>query len=105
MIEPVQGSAGCVVPPTGYLSEVRRLCSKYNVLLVLDEVQSGFGRTGHLMAYQAEDIKPDILVLGKSLVGGAYSMGVVVGIEEAMGCMRNGEYASCPHPTSSPRPQ
>lgn len=91
MMETVQGSAGAVVPPSGYLKEVRRLCTKYNVLLILDEVQSGFGRTGYMMAYQVEDIKPDILVLGKSLVGGAYSMGMVVGIEAAMGCLRTGE--------------
>lgn len=91
MLESVQGSAGCVVPPQGYLRQVRELCSKHNFLLMLDEVQSGFGRTGYLTAYETENIKPDLLILGKSLVGGAYSMGMVVGIDAAMKTYKIGQ--------------
>jgi ornithine--oxo-acid transaminase len=91
MLESIQGSAGCVVPPAGYLKQVRELCTKFNVLLILDEVQSGFGRTGHLAAYQADCIKPDLLILGKSLTGGAYSMGMVVGIDRAMQTYKAGQ--------------
>ena len=91
LLESVQGSAGCVVPPPGYLRKVRELCSKHNVLLILDEVQSGFGRTGNLTAYEVEKIKPDLLILGKSLVGGAYSIGMVVGIDAAMRTYKVGQ--------------
>lgn len=72
MVEPVQGEAGAVVPNSGYLKEVRRLCTKYNVLWIDDEVQAGLGRTGKLLAADHEEVKPDILILGKALSGGVY---------------------------------
>ena len=71
LIEPIQGEAGIIVPPAGYLAGVRRLCDAHRVLLILDEVQSGLGRTGDWFAFQHENIRPDGLVLGKALGGGA----------------------------------
>jgi acetylornithine/succinyldiaminopimelate/putrescine aminotransferase len=65
MVEPIQGEAGVVVPFDGYMSEVKKLCQKYNVLLIADEVQTGLGRTGYRLAVDHDDCKPDILVLGK----------------------------------------
>ena len=70
MVEPIQGEAGVVVPTQGYLKEVRRLCTKYNVLWIADEVQTGLCRTGKMLAVDHEDVKPDILILGKALSGG-----------------------------------
>lgn len=75
MVEPVQVEAGVVVPDKGYLKEVRRLCTKYNVLWIDDEVQAGLGRTGKLLAVDHEGVKPDILILGKALSGGVYPVG------------------------------
>ena len=70
MVEPIQGEAGVVVPKEGYLEGVRKLCTKYNILFVADEIQTGLGRTGKLLATEYEDSKPDILILGKALSGG-----------------------------------
>jgi ornithine--oxo-acid transaminase len=92
MIETVEGNAGTIVPPDGYLTAVRQLCSKYNVLFIADEIQSGFGRTGYFMAYDCENIKPDMVVLGKSLTGGAYSMGLTLGSRESIGTFKPGQY-------------
>lgn len=72
MVEPIQGEAGVVVPKDGYLKEVRRLCTKYNVLWIADEVQTGIARTGKMLAVDYENVKPDILILGKALSGGMY---------------------------------
>lgn len=72
MVEPVQGEAGAVVPSQGYLKGVRELCTRYNVLWIDDEVQAGLGRTGKLMAVDYENVKPDLLILGKALSGGVY---------------------------------
>lgn len=69
-IEPIQGEGGIIIPEDGYLKKVRDLCTKYNVLMVSDEIQTGFGRTGHLMAVDYEKVRPDILVMGKSISGG-----------------------------------
>lgn len=82
MLEPVQGEAGVIVPPSGYLKAVRDLATKHHLLLILDEIQTGMGRTGHYFAYQAEDIRPDILTLGKGL-GGGVPISAVVAAEHA----------------------
>ena len=92
MIETVEGNAGTIVPPDGYLTAVRQLCSKYNVLFIADEIQCGFGRTGYFMAYDCENVKPDMVVLGKSLTGGAYSMGLTLGSREAVVTFKPGQY-------------
>ena len=70
IVEPIQGEGGIVVPPKGYLRRVREICSEFNVLLILDEIQTGFGRTGKMFACEHEDVEPDILCLAKSLGGG-----------------------------------
>lgn len=72
MLEPVQGEAGVIVPDDGYLTQVAALLKKYNVLMIADEVQTGLGRTGRMLASDWENVRPDIVVLGKSLSGGVY---------------------------------
>ena len=72
MVEPIQGEAGVVVPDDGYLSGVRDLCNKYNVLFIADEVQTGIARTGKMLATDYENARPDILILGKALSGGVF---------------------------------
>lgn len=78
MVEPIQGEAGVVVPGDGYLKEIRRLCTKYNVLWICDEVQTGLCRTGKLLCCDHEGVRPDILVLGKALSGGIYPVSIIV---------------------------
>ena len=95
LVEPIQAEAGVVVPPAGYLAEVRRVCSANDVLLVFDEIQTGLGRTGKLFAYEHEaDAKPDILILGKALGGGVYPVSAVVSSAELLGLFEPGEHGS-----------
>jgi ornithine--oxo-acid transaminase len=94
LIEPIQGEAGIVVPPEGYLRDLRAICDRHNVLLLLDEVQSGLGRTGRWFAYQHEGIKPDGLILGKALGGGVYPVSAFVGTHEVMGVFNPGSHGS-----------
>lgn len=78
IVEPIQGEAGVIVPKEGYLKAVRRLCDQYGVLLILDEIQTGMGRTGRMFCYEYEDITPDILALSKSLGGGVMPIGATL---------------------------
>jgi ornithine--oxo-acid transaminase len=94
LIEPIQGEAGIIVPPEGYLRELRALCDKHNVLLILDEVQSGLGRTGRWFAHQHENIKPDGLILGKALGGGVYPVSALVGTQDLMRVFNPGSHGS-----------
>lgn len=94
MVEPIQGEAGVVVPDAGYLTKVRELCTKYNVLFIADEVQTGIARTGKMMACDHENIKPDILVLGKALSGGTMPVSAVLANDEVMLCIKPGEHGS-----------
>lgn len=94
MVEPIQGEAGVVVPDAGYLTEVRRLCTKYNVLFIADEVQTGLSRTGRLLACDHENVRPDILVLGKALSGGLYPVSAVLANDSIMMTIRPGEHGS-----------
>ncbi len=94
MVEPIQGEAGVVVPDQGYLAGVRRLCTKHNVLFIADEVQTGIGRTGKLLATDYEDARPDILVLGKALSGGVFPVSAVLADDEVMLCIGPGEHGS-----------
>jgi ornithine--oxo-acid transaminase len=94
LIEPIQGEAGIVVPPEGYLRDLRAICDRHNVLLILDEVQSGLGRTGRWFAHQHEGIKPDGLILGKALGGGVYPVSAFVGTREVMSVFNPGSHGS-----------
>ena len=94
MVEPIQGEAGVVVPDEGYLKGVKELCTKYNVLFIADEVQTGIGRTGKLLATDYENAKPDILILGKALSGGVFPVSAVLANNEVMMCIKPGEHGS-----------
>jgi ornithine--oxo-acid transaminase len=94
MFEPIQGEAGVIVPDNGYLSQVRKLCTKYNVLMVADEIQTGIGRTGRMLATDYEDARPDILVLGKALSGGVLPVSAVLCDDPIMLCIKPGEHGS-----------
>jgi len=94
MVEPIQGEAGVMVPDEGYLKGVRELCSKYNVLWIADEVQTGLCRTGRMLACDWENAKPDILVLGKALSGGVLPVSAVLANDEIMLTIRPGEHGS-----------
>jgi ornithine--oxo-acid transaminase len=94
MIEPIQGEAGIVVPPTGYLEGLRDLCTRKNVLLILDEIQSGLGRTGKWFAFQHAGIQPDGLIIGKALGGGIYPVSAFVATREVMDLFNPGSHGS-----------
>ena len=94
MVEPIQGEAGVVVPDDGYLKGVRDLCTKYNVLFMADEVQTGIARTGKMLATDYEDARPDILILGKALSGGVLPVSAVLADDEIMMCIKPGEHGS-----------
>ncbi len=93
-VEPIQGEAGVFVPDAGYLSKARELCTKYNVLLLMDEIQTGLGRTGKLLAGDHEDIKGDILILGKALSGGTMPVSAILANDDVMLCIKPGEHGS-----------
>jgi ornithine--oxo-acid transaminase len=94
LVEPVQGEAGVVVPPDGYLREARRLCSEHGVLLIADEIQSGLGRTGRTFACDHEDVVPDLYVLGKALGGGIVALSAVAGGDDVLGVFGPGSHGS-----------
>jgi len=94
MVEPIQGEAGVVVPDAGYLKGVRNLCTKYNVLFIADEVQTGLGRTGKMLCCDHENVKPDILILGKALSGGVLPVSAVLASHEVMLTIKPGEHGS-----------
>lgn len=94
MVEPIQGEAGVVVPDEGYLAGIRTLCDKYNVLFIADEVQTGIGRTGKMLATDYEDARPDILILGKALSAGVLPVSAVLADDEVMMCIKPGEHGS-----------
>jgi ornithine--oxo-acid transaminase len=94
MFEPIQGEAGVVVPDEGYLKGVRALCSQYNVLMIADEVQTGLCRTGKMLACDYENVKPDLLILGKALSGGTLPVSAVLGSNEVMLTVKPGENGS-----------
>ncbi|WP_019988769.1 ornithine--oxo-acid transaminase [Rudanella lutea] len=94
MVEPIQGEAGVVVPDEGYLRGVRALCTRYKVLFIADEVQTGIGRTGRQLACDHEGVKPDLLVLGKALSGGTMPVSAVLANDEVMLTLKPGEHGS-----------
>lgn len=94
LAEPIQGEGGVLVPPEGYLAKMRQLASEHNVLMMLDEIQTGLGRTGKLFAYQHEDAKPDVLLLGKALGGGVYPVSAMLSADEVMEIFGPGDHGS-----------
>jgi len=94
LVEPIQGEAGVYVPKDGYLAKAKALCEKYNVLFIADEVQTGIARTGRMLAVDHENVKPDILVLGKALSGGIYPVSAVLANNEIMNVIRPGNHGS-----------
>ena len=94
LVEPIQGEGGIIVPPSGFLRELRALCDEHRSLLIVDEIQSGLGRTGKLMAYEHEGIRPDIVILGKALSGGLYPVSAIVADDEVMGVFHPGDHGS-----------
>jgi ornithine--oxo-acid transaminase len=94
MVEPIQGEAGVVVPDEGYLKGVRDICTKYNVLFIADEVQTGIARTGKMLATDYEEARPDILILGKAISGGVFPVSAVLADDDVMLCIQPGEHGS-----------
>jgi len=94
LLEPIQGEAGVIVPPEGYLREVRRLCDEHDVLMIADEIQSGLARTGDLLACDHEGVRADLYTLGKALGGGIMPVSAVVGRRDVLGVLRPGEHGS-----------
>ena len=94
LIEPIQGEAGVVVPPPGYLAQVRALCDEHNVLLIADEIQSGLGRTGELLASSHDGVRADLYTLGKALGGGILPVSAVVGRADVLGVLTPGSHGS-----------
>ncbi|GAB3194249.1 ornithine--oxo-acid transaminase [Pontibacter aydingkolensis] len=94
MVEPIQGEAGVVVPDEGYLAKAHALCKEYSVLLMADEIQTGIGRTGKLLASYYDDVKADILILGKALSGGVLPVSCVLANDDIMLCIQPGEHGS-----------
>ena len=94
LVEPIQGEAGVYVPDAGYLAKAKELCCAANVLFIADEVQTGIARTGKLLAVDHENVKPDILILGKALSGGAYPVSAVLANDEIMMVIKPGQHGS-----------
>jgi ornithine--oxo-acid transaminase len=94
LVEPIQGEAGVVVPPQGFLTRARELCTQHRVLLLADEIQSGFGRAGRRFACDLEGVVPDLYILGKALAGGLYPVSAVVGDREVMDVLEPGSHGS-----------
>ncbi|KAG6899625.1 hypothetical protein C0993_008567 [Termitomyces sp. T159_Od127] len=94
LVEPIQGEAGIVVPEQGYLAKVHALCKKHNVLLICDEIQTGLCRTGKLLASHYDNVRPDMVLLGKALSGGVYPVSAVLADRDVMLCIQPGEHGS-----------
>jgi ornithine--oxo-acid transaminase len=94
LVEPIQGEAGIIIPPAGFLKEAAEICRANRVLLMTDEIQSGLGRTGRLFAYQHEEVTPDVVIIGKALSGGFYPVSAVLASEEVLGVFHPGDHGS-----------
>jgi ornithine--oxo-acid transaminase len=94
LVEPIQGESGIVVPPEGFLRRLRELADQHRALLVVDEIQSGLGRTGKLFAYQHEGVRPDIVIIGKALSGGMYPVSAILADDEVMDVFQPGQHGS-----------
>lgn len=94
IVEPIQGEAGIIMPPKGYLKAVEAICRKHQVLFICDEIQTGLARTGKLFAYEWEDVTPDMLILGKALGGGVMPISAVVANNDILGVLNPGSHGS-----------
>jgi ornithine--oxo-acid transaminase len=94
LVEPIQGEAGVIIPPLGYFAKVRELCTAHDVMLILDEVQTGLGRTGKLLAEQHDGIEADVTLLGKALSGGYYPVSAVLSNSAVLGTLKPGQHGS-----------
>jgi ornithine--oxo-acid transaminase len=94
LVEPIQGEAGVILPPPGYLQKLSQLCKKNNILLMADEIQTGLGRTGKLFGCDHEDVRPDIMIIGKALSGGFYPISAVLADQDLLGLFQPGEHGS-----------
>jgi len=94
LVEPIQGEAGIVIPPEGFLRRLRELADEHRALLVVDEIQSGLGRTGKLFAFEHEGVRPDIVIIGKALSGGMYPVSAILADDEVMGVFQPGQHGS-----------
>ena len=94
LVEPIQGEAGIIVPPEGYLREAERLCRENNVLFICDEIQSGLGRSGRLFAFEYEGVRPDMVIIGKALSGGFYPVSAVLADKTVLGVFKPGDHGS-----------
>lgn len=94
LVEPIQGEAGIIIPPEGYLREAEKICRENNVLFICDEIQSGLGRSGKLFAFQYENVHPDLVIIGKALSGGFYPVSAVLGTKEVLGVFKPGDHGS-----------
>ncbi|HWN43581.1 MAG TPA: ornithine--oxo-acid transaminase [Thermoanaerobaculia bacterium] len=94
LVEPIQGEAGIIVPPAGYLKRLREISDEHNCLLMVDEIQSGLGRTGKMFAYEHEGVRPDVVIVGKALSGGFYPVSGILADDAVMGVFQPGEHGS-----------
>jgi ornithine--oxo-acid transaminase len=94
LVEPIQGEAGIILPPNGYLREVRRICTQYDIAMITDEIQTGLGRTGKLLAEEHEGIEADLTLIGKALSGGFYPVSAVLSNKEVLGTFQPGDHGS-----------
>ena len=94
LLEPIQGEAGVIIPPSGYLKDVKASCEKHDIILILDEIQTGLGRTGKLLAEEHEEIEADVTVIGKALSGGFYPISAVLSNKEVLGVFMPGDHGS-----------
>ncbi|BCS89225.1 ornithine--oxo-acid transaminase [Pseudodesulfovibrio sediminis] len=94
MVEPIQGEAGVIIPPEGYLREVRRICTEKGIVLIFDEIQTGLGRTGAMLAEEHEGVEADLTLIGKALSGGFYPVSAVLSNTEVLGVLKPGEHGS-----------
>ena len=94
LVEPIQGEAGVIIPPAGYFTRVRELCTRHGVTLILDEIQTGLGRTGRLLAEEHEGIEADVTLIGKALGGGFYPVSAVLSNSDVLGVLKPGQHGS-----------
>jgi ornithine--oxo-acid transaminase len=94
LLEPIQGEAGIIIPPDGYLKQIRELCNTHNIAFVCDEIQSGLGRSGKMFAFEYDGIRPDMVIIGKALSGGFYPVSAVLSSKEYLGVFNPGDHGS-----------